>query len=110
MSEVDRHGLTKRDRGLVFWASFLALAAASFGFVLRVMLPDIWIAEYGITAEQAGGLFGASLWPIAITMVLFSLVVDKIGYKHSMFCAFGLQAASAILTFVAKDFLIMWWA
>lgn len=110
MSEVDRHGLTKRDRSLVFWASFLALAAASFGFVLRVMLPDIWMAEYGITAEQAGGLFGASLWPIAITMVLFSLVVDKLGYKNSMFCAFGLQAASAILTFVAKDFRIMWWA
>jgi len=94
----------------MFWASFLSLAAAAFGFVLRVMLPDVWQAEYGITAEQAGGLFGASLWPIAVTMVLFSLVVDKIGYKRSMFWAAGLQAVSAILTYVAKDFRVMWWA
>ncbi|MBT3191299.1 MAG: MFS transporter [Verrucomicrobia bacterium] len=110
MTEVDRHGLTKQDRSLIFWASFLALAAASFGFVLRVMLPEIWMAEYGITGEEAGGLFGASLWPVAITMVLFSLVIDKIGYKRSMFCAFALQAASAVLTFLAKDIRIMWWA
>jgi MFS family permease len=110
MQDVDRHGLTKRNRSLIFWASFLALAAASFGFVLRVMLPEIWMAEFGITAEEAGGLFGASLWPVAITMILFSLVIDKIGYKRSMFCAFGLQAISVVLTFIAKDVRIMWWA
>jgi MFS family permease len=110
MRDVDRHGLTKQDRTLVFTASFLSLAAASFGFVLRVMLPDVWVAEYGITAEEAGGLFGASLWPVAVTMILFSLVVDKVGYKRSMFCAAGLQAISAVLTYVAKDVRIMWWA
>ena len=63
--EVDRHGLTKRDRSLLFWASFLSLAAAGCGFVFRVMVPRIWGAEFNLTAQEVGSITGAGLWPIA---------------------------------------------
>ncbi len=43
-------------------------------------------------------------------MILFSLVIDKIGYKVSMFIAFSLQTLSVILTFTAGSFSGMWWA
>ena len=106
----DGQGLSERDKTFLFWASFLALVAAGFGFAFRVMLPDIWGKEFSITAQEVGEIAGAGLWPIAITMILFSLLVDRIGYKISMFCAFGLQAISVILTISARDVTVLWWA
>ena len=100
--------LSQRDKSILFWASFLSLTAAGVGFVFRVMMPDIWGAEFNITAAEVGALTGAALWPIAITMVIFSLLVDKIGYKKSMFWAFALQLISVVLTFIAKDTKILW--
>lgn len=104
------HGLNEKEKSVLFWASFLALAAAGFGFVFRVMIPDMWVTEFEITKEQVGGLTGAALWPIAITMILFSLLVDKVGYKASMLCAFALQALSVVLTITAGDVKALWWA
>ena len=102
--------LSDREKQLLFWASFFALAAAGFGFVLRVMMPDIWGREFEITAAEVGSITGAALWPIAITMILFSLLVDKIGYKSSMLCAFALQSISVIGIFFAKEVDTLWWA
>ncbi len=110
MSEVDRHGLTSKDRNMLFWGSFLALAAAGFGFVFRVMIPAMWAEEFSIPMAEVGILTGAALWPIAVTMIIFSLLVDKIGYKISMCCAFALQGLSIILTVTASDFSSMLFA
>jgi MFS family permease len=107
---TDRHGLTKRDRSLLFWASFIALMAAGLGFAFRAMVPHLWGAEYNELHADVGKLLGAGLWPIAITMIVFSFIVDKVGYKASMMCAFALQAASVVLTFTATSFNGMWWA
>ncbi|MEM9411805.1 MAG: hypothetical protein AAGA30_11870, partial [Planctomycetota bacterium] len=79
--------LSESDKQKLFWASFLALTAAGVGFVFRVMIPDMWVESFQVTKAEVGGLTGAALWPIAITMILFSLLVDKIGYKISMFFA-----------------------
>ena len=102
--------LTESDKHKLFWASFLALTAAGVGFVFRVMIPDMWADSFQISLAEVGALTGAALWPIAITMILFSLLVDKIGYKVSMFFAFALQIASVVLTYMATDFNSMWWA
>ena len=107
---TDRHGLTKRDRSLLFWASFISLMAAGLGFAFRAMVPHLWGAEYNVLDADVGKLLGAGLWPIAIMMILFSFIVDKIGYKVSMMCAFALQAASVVLTFTATSFNGMLWA
>jgi MFS family permease len=102
--------LSESEKFKLFWASFLALTAAGVGFVFRVMIPDIWAADFSITKEQVGNLTGAALWPIAITMILFSLLVDKIGYKISMFFAFAFQTLSVILTIRAANVSELWWA
>ena len=102
--------LTESDKQKLFWASFLALTAAGVGFVFRVMIPDMWASSFQITLADVGALTGAALWPIAVTMILFSLLVDKIGYKVSMLFAFGLQIASVVLTYLATDVSSMWWA
>ena len=102
--------LSEADKQKLFWASFLALTAAGVGFVFRVMIPTMWSDHFQITLADVGVLTGAALWPIAVTMILFSLLVDKIGYKTSMFFAFALQAFSVVLTIFAPDKNILWWA
>ena len=100
--------LNEKDKQKLFWASFLALMAAGVAFVFRSMVPSLWADHLELNDAEVGQLFGAGLWPIAITMILFSLIVDKIGYKKSMFCAFALQLLSAVLTFTASSFSSMW--
>ncbi|PQJ29609.1 MFS transporter [Rubritalea profundi] len=95
--------LSNKERSIIFWGSFLALMAAGVGFGIRVMSIGIWQTEFNISGAEAGGLFGASLWPIAVGMILFSLVVDKIGYKSSMMIAFAALAGSSIWSIYAKD-------
>ena len=95
MSDVVRTAdLTAKNRTLLFWASFLALVAAGFGFAFRVAMGGTYGREFGLTQQQVGEVFGASLWPIAITMIGFSLVVDRTGYKLPMYGALALQVIS----------------
>lgn len=96
--------LTEREKRLLFWASFLSLAAAGFGFSFRVAMGGAYGAELDLTEQQVGEVFGASLWPIAITMIGFSLVVDRTGYKLPMYGAFALQALSGVGTFFAQSY------
>ena len=110
MSNDSTQHLSETDKQLLFWASFLALTAAGVGFVFRVMIPDMWESEFQLTKEEVGGLTGAALWPIAVTMILFSLLVDKIGYKISMLIALVLQAVSVVLTVYAVDKNALWTA
>jgi MFS family permease len=110
-AKVSRAGdLSSMEKALLFWASFLSLAAASFGFVFRVMIPGQWASAYEISLAEVGGLTGAALWPIAVTMIIFSLLVDHIGYRVSMFFAFALQAISVVLTVMADDVNTLWYA
>ena len=101
---VHASDLTEREKRLLFWASFLSLAAAGFGFSFRVAMGGAYGAELELTEQQVGEVFGASLWPIAITMIGFSLVVDRTGYKWPMYGAFLLQAASGVGTYFAQSY------
>ena len=102
--------LTESQRKQLFWACFLSLMAAGVGFVYRVMVLGDWGSEFNLTGGELGRIFGASLWPIAIMMILFSLVVDFVGYKRSMYIAFLFQATSGVLTFMAKSPEDLYWA
>jgi len=102
--------ISDSQKNLMFIASFLSLTAAGVGFVFRAMVPDLWANHFEVTGAQVGVLFGAGLWPIAIMMILFSLAVDVVGYKVSMFLACALQALSAILTMQADSYDTLWYA
>ncbi|MAB80247.1 MAG: MFS transporter [Planctomycetes bacterium] len=105
MSDAVQSGdLNEIDKRLLFWASFLSLTAAGFGFAFRVAMGGVYGAEFDLTNHQIGQVFGATLWPIAITMIGFSLVVDRTGYKWPMYVAFVLQAVSGIGTFLATGY------
>lgn len=111
MSEaITAKDLTDRDKHLLFWGSFLALAAAGAGFAFRIAKQGLYGSEFSLTNQELGGIMGASFWPIAVTMILFSLVVDKTGYKRPMYGAFLLQAASGVMFFFAKGYESLYFA
>ncbi|MEY4775454.1 MAG: hypothetical protein RIT40_2489, partial [Planctomycetota bacterium] len=58
---------------LLFLGCFIALITTSFGFILRAMTLDQWGVQFALSETQKGEIFGAGLWPFAISIVLFSL-------------------------------------
>ena len=95
---------------LLFVGCFVSLITTSFGFILRAMTLDEWGVQFGLTATQKGEIFGAGLWPFAISIVLFSLVIDRVGYGRAMAFAFVCHAASVVMTVTANDYWDLYWA
>jgi len=88
----------------LFWGCFIALIATAFGFIIRAMIINDWAKEFGLTETQKGEIFGVGLWPFAISIVLFSLIIDHIGYGKAMIFAFVCHVASAIITIFATGY------
>lgn len=103
-------GLGDGKNKLLFWACFVSLIATSFGFIIRSFLIDTWGRDFNLTQVQKGEILGAGLWPFAISIILFSLVIDKIGYGRAMVFAFVGHSASAILTITATGYTQLYWA
>jgi len=87
----------------LFWACFIALIATAFGFIVRTQIIDDWGDQFDLSETQKGEIFGVGLWPFAISIVLFSLVIDKIGYGKAMAFAFVCHVASAIITILTPQ-------
>jgi len=82
----------------LFWACFAALVTTSFAFIVRALILDDLGREFNLSQTQKGEIFGVGLWPFALSIVLFSLVIDKIGYGKAMVFAFVCHVASVIIT------------
>ena len=92
----------KNDK-IVFWGSFIALVTTSMAFIIRAILINsgIWPEDFGLDKIQGGELFGAGIWPFAISIILFSLVIDKVGYKFAMYFSFGCYAVFGAMAMMA---------
>lgn len=92
----------------LFYACFVALITTSFGFILRAIILPEWGVQFNLTQTQLGEIAGVGLWPFAISIVLFSLIIDKIGYKTALIFAFICHVASAILTICATGYWMLY--
>ncbi len=101
--------IPKSDKWL-FWGCFIALITTAFGFLLRIFLMDGWAKEFNFSATQQGELFGVGLWPFAISIIIFSLIIDKIGYKSAMIFGFVCHALSLVMTVTATSYDGLYWA
>ncbi|MCF6311186.1 MAG: MFS transporter [Verrucomicrobiales bacterium] len=78
----------KPSMGL-FWGCFIALIATAFAFFTRMYLCEVRFAsDFNIDKGTVGALMGAGVWPFAISIILFSLIIDKIGYRVAMLFSF----------------------
>jgi MFS family permease len=90
-----------KDSRRLFVGCVVSLVATAFGFAVRAAILQDWRADFNLSQEQIGYLLGAGLFPFAISIILFSLVIDRIGNGISMAIAFTLHVVSAIITLAA---------
>jgi MFS family permease len=74
---------------ILFWGCFIALITTAFGFVGRLFLLGTWAGEFNLDPAETGRLAGIGIWPFAVSIIGFSLIIDRIGYKAAMFFAFA---------------------
>jgi MFS family permease len=95
----------KHDRNdkIIFWGSFIALITTAMAFIIRAILINsgIWPEQFGLDKVQSGVLFGAGIWPFAISIILFSLVIDRVGYRFAMYFSFACYAVFGVLAVMA---------
>ncbi|NNE93457.1 MAG: MFS transporter [Verrucomicrobiales bacterium] len=94
----------------LFWACFIALVATSFVFGLRANIIGNWQQDFGLSEADKGTILGVGLWPFAISIIVFSLIIDYIGYKTTAFIAMGCHIASLLLTLFAKTPSALYWS
>lgn len=79
---------TESQKQILFWGCFIALITTAFSFVGRMFLLPTWGTEFELDPAQSGRLAGIGIWPFAVSIILFSLFIDRIGYKTAMIVAF----------------------
>ena len=79
---------TRAQDQVLFWGCFFALVTTAFGFTARMFLINTWAGEFGLDSAQSGRLAGIGIWPFAVSIIGFSLIIDRIGYKVAMILAF----------------------
>ena len=91
----------------MFWGCFIALVTTAIAFSTRIeLVGGAWADQFNLDNVQKGILFGAGIWPFAISIILFSLIIDKIGYKTVMifsFICYSMYALFAYLAFISGD-------
>ena len=91
----------------LFLGCFIALVATSFGFIVRALLLNDLGVIFNLSETQKGAINGAGLFPFAISIILFSLVVDRMGYGKVMVFAFlghVLGTIMMLMAFTSKGF------
>ncbi len=94
--------MDKNTRLLV--ASVVAIATTSFGFIVRAFLITEWGVTFNLSDTQIGALQGAGLFPFAVSIILFSLFIDRIGYGRAMAISWIGHVVSAVVTITATSY------
>lgn len=92
------------EKKMLFWACFVAIAVTAFIFIIRGQVINDWALEFSLTETQKGEILGVGLWPFAISIILFSLVIDFIGYGKAMIFAFCCHILSGIVILTATGY------
>ncbi len=83
--------------------------ATSFGFIIRAnIIGDLGVA-FNLSETQKGEILGVGLWPFALSIILFSLVIDRIGYGRALSFAFLCHVLSAVITIFATNYQMLYW-
>ncbi|MBE2282268.1 MAG: MFS transporter [Prosthecobacter sp.] len=94
----------------LFWACFIALVATSFVFGVRANTIGELQDSFNLSESQKGAINGAGMWPFAISIIFFSLVIDWIGYKTVALFAIGCHIVSLVLTLNATGYESFYWS
>jgi MFS family permease len=95
---------TKPDK-IFFWGCFIALITTSYAFISRMILCGGQFAtDFALDKVAVGELQGAGIWPFGVSIIVFSLFIDRIGYKVAMifsFVSYLIYTAMAVMAYQA---------
>jgi MFS family permease len=94
----------------LFLGCFMGLVATAFGFAVRGAVLAEWGDQFHLSEEQKGIIGGVGTYPFAISIILFSLIVDRIGYGTAMVFAFLGHVTSTLATIFAPSFGVLYLA
>jgi MFS family permease len=95
--------MNKRHDKILFWGCFIALITTSYAFISRIILctGTQFATEFSLDKVSIGELVGAGIWPFGVSIIVFSLFIDRIGYKVAMFFSFASYLIYTALAFAA---------
>ncbi|MHC5066798.1 MAG: MFS transporter, partial [Planctomycetota bacterium] len=108
MSDSMPHPIDGNRR--LFWGCFIALVATSFAFILRIMIMDDLAQAFNLSETERGEILGVGIWPFGVSIVLFSLIIDRIGYGKAILFAFFAHSGFALLTIFANGYAMLYFA
>lgn len=94
----------------LFWACFIALVATSFVFGVRANTIGLLQDGFNLSENEKGAINGAGMWPFALSIIFFSLVIDWVGYKVVALFAIACHTVSLVLTLQASSFQHFYWS
>ena len=81
--------MNNRHDKILFWGCFIALITTSYAFISRMILcGGQFVTDFGLDKVVVGELQGAGIWPFGVSIIMFSLFIDRIGYKVAMVFSF----------------------
>jgi len=94
--------MNNRHDKILFWGCFIALITTSYAFISRMILCGGQFAtDFGLDKVAVGELQGAGIWPFGVSIIIFSLFIDRIGYKVAMVFSFVTYLIYMAMAFMA---------
>ncbi len=94
--------MDNRHNKILFWGCFIALITTSYAFISRMILcGGQFVTDFGLDKVAVGQLQGAGIWPFGMSIIVFSLFIDRIGYKVAMIFSFVCYLAYTGLALMA---------
>jgi MFS family permease len=97
--------MNNRHDKILFWGCFIALITTSYAFISRIILctgPQ-FATDFGLDKVMVGGLVGAGIWSFGVSIIVFSLFIDRIGYKVAMIFSFVSYLIYTAMAFAAYN-------
>lgn len=94
--------MKNRHDQILFWGCFIAIITTSYAFISRMILcGGQFVTDFGLDKVSVGELQGAGVWPFGVSIIVFSLFIDRIGYKVAMLFSFVSYLIYIALAFAA---------
>src|SRR5260221_6920407 len=94
--------MNNRHDKILFWGCFIALITTSYAFISRIILcGGQFVTDFGLDKVAVGELVGAGIWPFGVSIIVFSLFIDRIGYKVAMIFSFVCYLIYSAMAFAA---------
>src|SRR5258708_29366572 len=94
--------MNNRQDKILFWVCFIALITTAYAFFSRMYLCGVrFPTDFGLDKVAIGSLQGAGIWPFGVSIIVFSIIIDRIGYKIAMMFSVGCYVTYTLMAFGA---------